>query len=1009
MFVEKYLEHINVIETIHKSFESKKGRILAELEDIKSDCQLRAEELNGQIGTLNKEIQAMHREAEEMKKLYSCKQEAQGTASPRSTTSDGESHTSAESPVNACEEPGEAELDSDGAEDLFAQMLEDPRQKPINRLRRTSSENALAQRGQVEKILRDFPSNATEWETLIEKFLRLSKDKYASLDMSEKHFFQSSIQKLEDQIKEIDNKLQANKEQLKKAQEQEKDFHGIPILNDRVRSRTHEILQKSKEKVFEDLVEKIKYIHIMNGRSIDHPKNTTIDGKEKSVTTHEISRKTIGDLLRDSLSEKDKQAVDAADEAYKRAADAETEEGQGDQKWGKAKENKAVAYEKLVAAEREMRDLYKLLIVNELHSKGEQFQSVVEYSQKKAEKSKIRLLKEIKEKNLSLETITSNSEARRELSQVAFWQESLQEGYANALAEMNNCYRKYDEELEKNRKAKELSDKIKDLTDEHKELTCAREAQQKQLQQAKERLAKGVSHSFEETSPTSFRQGAHVQDSPMDQSQDGEMIPAEIEKAKDVLKQIKKQKKAISVVMDKASQELHDLKFVRKEVESLNSILKESAKFDKYKLYQEEKDIIEMKKDLTEKEKEGSLVKKQLENVYNEIIQLENNLEKENMQHEELKRTIKIVQEQCKLLEQKRIVVEKNDLSQFKGKIDEQINELVLLQESIKKIECEKEDSNATIDKFFEQKNALAQVLGQAIETRQDLPRLLRNNHEDDIEALKNDYFNRKIRFIEKKNKVCEKEAKKAYESIKKVDREINKYEKNIEEIKHKHELLIKKRDSLSKLQNDVISDKVKLQSIKEKHERMKERINENFNQRDFYDQACEPKLVERSRLVNQLKESIEQYEAAIATGRIFLHMAERLRESNQKEYFEKKDIILKEIIHKENEEKGKKNNLQLKANSIGREIAKKKKELSLKQKQKRSLEEKLHTILLEKEQLSKEIENREKELCDHIKRHERDREQSEVQAMELKKKIADLAGERIVQIYSLILPEVVS
>ncbi len=59
-----------------------------------------------------------------------------------------------------------------------------------------------------------------------------------------------------------------------------------------------------------------------------------------------------------------------------------------------------------------------------------------------------------------------------------------------------------------------------------------------------------------------------------------------------------------------------------------------------------------------------------------------------------------------------------------------------------------------------------------------------------------------------------------------------------------------------------------------------------------------------------------------------------------------------------------------------------------------------------EAEQLAKEIKDWEKEkgrLYDRIKRHEEDRKQSEAQAMELKKKIADLARERTVQYYGLI------
>jgi hypothetical protein len=808
------------------------------------------------------------------------------------------------------------------------------------------------------------------------------------------------------QMEKIQNKLHANEEQLEKTQNEEKDFYGIPILSDGVRIRAHQTLQKSKKKALEELVEKIDYIYIMNERLIDPPKNQTMDGKEKGVTTHEISRKTIGDLLRDSLSENDKQAMDVADEAYKGAKQAETEErlasAQGDQKWKEAREKKAVAYEKLVAAERELRDLYKSLLVNELYSKGEQFHPIIEDLQEKKAKAEKILLKEIGEKKLNIETIVSKGEARQKLIWTQIQQNDLQERYAHGLAEMNNCYKKYDEELERCKKAKELSDKIKDLTEEREELTCAREAKQKQFQLAKERLAKGASHSFEETSPTSLRQGASVLDSPMDQSRDGEMIPAEIEKAEEALKQ----KKAISVAMDKASQKLRKLKYLREEVEIPNSILKEPSNSEIQKSHQVEKSMIEM-------EKEVPLVKEQLKSVNNEIMQIENNLEKENMQREELRRTIQTVQKQCNLLERKRIEIEKDNLSQFKGKgdeqINEQINELVLLQENIKKLECEKEDSDATLDKFFEQKNALFQALGQAIETSQDLPRMLPT----DIEALKNSYSIYKNKFIEGKNKICEEDAEKAKKSMKKVNYDINKYEKDVEKLQKiirknqdEKELLLSKYDSLLKAGNDDSSNKVKLRGIEKKREYVEKCLWENFQQRDSYDQACGPKLVERSRLNEQISKSIKKYEAAIAPGLVFRHLAEGLCESNKKEYSEKKDIILKEIIDKENEKKENKNNLQLKANSIGREIAEKKKELLLKQKQKRSLEEKLHAIHLEKEQLAKEIEDQEKELCDHIKRHERDRKQSEARTMEPKKSITDLTRERTVQLYSSILPD---
>ena len=70
-------------------------------------------------------------------------------------------------------------------------------------------------------------------------------------------------------------------------------------------------------------------------------------------------------------------------------------------------------------------------------------------------------------------------------------QNDLQEHHAYILTEMNNCYKKYDGELGKGRKAKELSNKVKGLNEEREELTRDREAKQKQLQQAKERLAKG--------------------------------------------------------------------------------------------------------------------------------------------------------------------------------------------------------------------------------------------------------------------------------------------------------------------------------------------------------------------------------------------------------------------------------------------------------------------------------------------------------------------------------------
>ena len=287
-----------------------------------------------------------------------------------------------------------------------------------------SGENALAQRGQVEEILRDFPSNATERETLIEESLRLSKDEYASLDMSEKSFFhfrqeKDSIQRLEDQMEEINNKLQANKEQLEKTQKEEKDFYGIPILSNGVRIRAHQTLQKSKEKALKELVEKVEYIYIMNERLIDPPKNQTMDGKEKGVTIHEISRKTIGDLLRDGLLDNDKQAMDAADEAYKRAKQAETEErlasAQGDQKWKEAREKKVLAYEELVEAERELRDLYKSLLVNELYSKGEQFHPIIEDLQEKKAEADEKLLKEIDKGNLTIETIVSKGKARKKL------------------------------------------------------------------------------------------------------------------------------------------------------------------------------------------------------------------------------------------------------------------------------------------------------------------------------------------------------------------------------------------------------------------------------------------------------------------------------------------------------------------------------------------------------------------------------------------------------------------
>lgn len=112
----------------------------------------------------------------------------------------------------------------------LAQMLDDPKQKPIAVLRRTSSENALARRGQAEKLLQDFRSKAEKqkdyWnflkdlerreDTLIMQ-INLHLDK-----ISKKQAFECFRQKVNDLLEQSKGKLKQREQEHIESEKLEK-------------------------------------------------------------------------------------------------------------------------------------------------------------------------------------------------------------------------------------------------------------------------------------------------------------------------------------------------------------------------------------------------------------------------------------------------------------------------------------------------------------------------------------------------------------------------------------------------------------------------------------------------------------------------------------------------------------------------------------------------------------------------------------------------------------------
>jgi hypothetical protein len=713
------------------------------------------------------------------------------------------------------------------------------------------------------------------------------------------------------QMKEIENKLHANKEQLEKMKEEEKEIYGGPIL-DTARSKMYEELKKDRDVSFESLVNAIKSKCNTEERICD-TKNMASSGKDKSEDTYEKFITTINNLARVKLSEDDRKAIKDVYQAYKRTKEADSEVVQASNTYKlalragdseeqkkalqqiceKAVEKKALADEQLVQAERKVKVLYEPLAKAFQHER-KRFEPIVKGLEetKKANEKKI---KENNTRNLRIDDIFDIKNSSEDFRHAKWRKHDLSE-YGSEVSKVNYNFMKYDEMVKKNIKANEIYKDMQKIANEREQICNDKEAIQERLRLAEERLAEIKNY----------------------------------QDLKKELEQVQKQKDFISKAIDKASQELSEAKLQEKGAKELNSLFKELAEA-RVALYPEpfsmKKHILERQEELKDKEKEISLAEDSFNTVNNEIIQIENKLKMAKSGSRRYKEDMRSLKDQRNIIEEKQLKVKNDELIQFKGEGDEKINELVSLQESIKEQERDMEGYTSVIAKTIEERNALAKILGQNVKTMQEYKQGLQFDPLDHEEDPKNRYFSLK-------------------NSLKEIIREIDEY-------------------------------------------------------------VEEEKLYRSTDYTQQIEKSINDYNNLIKRGLIIQSRAEFLYEqSYKKEYSEKKTRFLSELTNDINRQKAKENDLQSKLHQINDEIASEEKKLSPKLKKRQSLQKKLDTIHHEAEQLAKEIKEikeKEEKLEDKIK----DQKLSEARTMRLlKEKIADLTREKSMQLYGLILAD---
>jgi hypothetical protein len=130
---------------------------------------------------------------------------------------------------------------------------------------------------------------------------------------------EGDLEAIHTQMEEIEKKLHANKEQLEKTKEEEKEIYGGPLL-DTARSKMYEEMKKDRDTSLESLVNAIKSKYNTEERIYD-AKNMASVGKYKSASIHE----TLISTVNNKISEYDIKAIKDTHQAYKRTKEADSE------------------------------------------------------------------------------------------------------------------------------------------------------------------------------------------------------------------------------------------------------------------------------------------------------------------------------------------------------------------------------------------------------------------------------------------------------------------------------------------------------------------------------------------------------------------------------------------------------------------------------------------------------------------------------------------------------------
>ncbi len=654
---------------------------------------------------------------------------------------------------------------------------------------------------------------------------------------------------------------------------------------------------------------------------------------------------------------------------------------------------RALAEKELEAAERKLRDQYESLI-NALRHKKAQLQIIFRNTEKETND-----IYSMPTNNncLNNKSIYNEIGTKENLRYTKRYIDSL-EKYEKSLIELQDKYNKYDETVEKVKTAEVLSENMKNMIKKNNQIYTEEQKIQEEIEKFDKR----------------------------------------INEIKDYQKKLKNVKEVIYNITYKESLKLNEMEILGKEANEFNNILKEPAKVG-IKRYQEldrmGEDILEMEKELEKKEEKALHIQNKLKDIKDEIFQIESDINYKKTQQENLKINIQTTRKEYKYLERKKTTIKKDDLSQFKGNSDEQINRLVSLQEHIRKIKFDMDKySDLTIQNLIKDRNEMAEIINMVQDIFTEYMKYEQNyknnfGEKTSKEDLRRYYDELKMNiqefFTEYKTK--RKKVEKSINNLKVVISSPKGNNKECIESLYKEICTLKAQyENLDKEKHDL---EAKFEEKrKEKHEleaKLKIPINLHINESELNFKKARLKEIngtieiKNEKLtmyknavctvyndnIEQLKEARFLYDDTIVAGLKFQNVAESLCKTEEQEYSKEKARFLEEITRKIEEQNNEKIILQLKLDTTKKEIASKEAELSSKQEDRRSLQEELATIDREMEQLAKEIEVQKKEkekLCDEAK----DRVLSEAKFMRIKKSITDLALEKIAQIYDLALQD---